>query len=309
MCSVLSPAALWFAVGRRPPRSRGAGNGAAVAPPPSAVPGPGRRLAPLGSGVLGVLLALAAAALTPAPALADTKTWMGGFIIGGQFWTTPGNWVGGVAPVAGDDLVFPPDAIRLVTTNDFPDSTTFHSITISGSGYTLNGNAVAIASGQAITASYATGSSTINLPVFFGNGSRISVPNAGATLVFGGSLNNFVGTAGLFKEGAGTAVLLAPSHANLGWRINGGILNVQNGDALFARVQSPGTLQVQGGFAVPYGISLDGGAGAANATGLVESVSGDNTLSGFFNLNADSTISADPARASPYPRAGGVRCS
>jgi autotransporter-associated beta strand protein len=308
MCSVLSPAALLFAVGRRPHRGRGAGNGAAIAPPPAAVPGPGRRLVRAGPVILGALLALAAAALTPAPARADQRTWMGRFI-GDRFWTTAANWAEGIAPVPGDDLVFPPDAIHLVTDNDFPDGTTFNSIMITGSGYTLNtlnGNRIAIAGGQAITASYATGSSTINLPVFFGNGSRISVTNAAATLMFDGTLTNIAGTAGLFKEGAGTAVLLAPSNAALGWRINGGILNVRNGSALFARVQSPGTLQVQGGFAVPYGISLDGGTGAANATGLVESVSGDNALSGsFYNLTADSTISADAGASLTVSPSGG----
>src|SRR5438270_901865 len=158
MCSVLSPAALWPAVRGGAP----VGRGVVAASSSSAVPEKGWRRARVGPVLLGVLLALGAAALTPAPALADTKTWMGQFL-GDRFWTTPGNWVGGVAPVPGDDLVFPANAIHFVTTNDFPDGTMFNSITIQASGYTLNtvsGNAVKIAfSPVGVTADYPSGSS------------------------------------------------------------------------------------------------------------------------------------------------------
>jgi autotransporter-associated beta strand protein len=232
--------------------------------------------------LLGVLLALAAAALTPTPALADTKTWMGDFVIGGQFWTIPGNWAGGVAPVAGDDLVFPANAIRHTTNNDYPAGTKFNSITISDSGYTLNGNAVRIALSQAITASYATGSSRINLPID-GDDTHIVVTNSGATLVFGGTLGN---ASGFEKFGQGTAVLLGTGSAT-GWFIHEGILNVQNGEALGANdVEIFATLQVQGGISLPNPMLSDVG-------GVIESVSGSNTLTGGVALTNNSTVSAD----------------
>src|SRR5947199_46090 len=75
---------------------------------------PSARLWPM---LLGVLLALVAAALTPASALAATRTWTGAAADGD--WTEPANW-GGLAPVAGDDLVFPAGALRLTNTNNFP---------------------------------------------------------------------------------------------------------------------------------------------------------------------------------------------
>ena len=46
------------------------------------------------------------------------------------------NW-GGTAPGAGDDLVFPAGAARLANTNDYAAGRAFNSITITGTGYTL----------------------------------------------------------------------------------------------------------------------------------------------------------------------------
>jgi len=61
-------------------------------------------------------------------------------------WTTALNWVGDVAPVAGDDLLFPPGA-RTGPLNDFPAGTTFNSITFSGGNYALDGNSISLNAG------------------------------------------------------------------------------------------------------------------------------------------------------------------
>jgi hypothetical protein len=181
--------------------------------------------------VLAALLALTVAALTPEPALAATKTWSG---LGGDAnWMTPGNWMGGVAPVANDDLVFPAGAMQPTNTNNFPAGTVFNSLTIQGAGYTLNGNLVTLPADQSITASHPSGTtSTINLPIS-GNGDvNLYVSYApysndpGARLVFGGSLSS-VGR--FVNRSAGTTVLLAPGTTNSGWIIYAGIVNVQHG--------------------------------------------------------------------------------
>jgi autotransporter-associated beta strand protein len=52
-------------------------------------------------------------------------------------WTAAANWVGNVAPSAGDDLVFPAGVRQTVATNDFPNNTVFNSITITGDNYVL----------------------------------------------------------------------------------------------------------------------------------------------------------------------------
>src|SRR5438132_1223245 len=102
-----------------------------------------------------------AAVLTPAPALAATKTWVGG----DGNWSSGANWSGGTHPNPGDDLIFPVGTGHM-TTNDFPDGTFFNSILIDAGGYTLNGSPITIASGQSISANYGSGAtSTINLAV------------------------------------------------------------------------------------------------------------------------------------------------
>jgi hypothetical protein len=67
-------------------------------------------------------------------------------------WTTPANWVGGMAPQAGDDLSFgAAGALQKATTfNDFSAATAFNSIAFTDSGYTLSGNALTLP--QAIVA-------------------------------------------------------------------------------------------------------------------------------------------------------------
>ena len=59
-------------------------------------------------------------------------------------WTTASNWVGDVAPVAGDDLYFPATAAQKVNVNTFPAGTAFDSITFTGSGYDITGNGIAL---------------------------------------------------------------------------------------------------------------------------------------------------------------------
>src|SRR5215470_6046369 len=77
-----------------------------------------------------------------APAIA---TWDGGGA--DNHWTTAANWVGNVAPNAGDQLVFPGGPARLTTTNDFAAGTAFDSISITSGGYSISGDGVTVANG------------------------------------------------------------------------------------------------------------------------------------------------------------------
>lgn len=77
------------------------------------------------------------------PAAAATRTWSGAT---SKFWSDPTNW-GGTAPIAGDDLVFPAGAGHLVNSNDLGAGFAVKSITISGGGYVLQGQSVAIGAG------------------------------------------------------------------------------------------------------------------------------------------------------------------
>jgi fibronectin-binding autotransporter adhesin len=89
------------------------------------------------------------------------RTWDGGSAVNNN-WTTKENWAGDLAPVAGDNLVFPADvSLRLANTNDFPNGTTFSSLTLSGGGYQISGNQVNFNAG--ITADAGSGLNILNL--------------------------------------------------------------------------------------------------------------------------------------------------
>jgi hypothetical protein len=75
---------------------------------------------------LSLLLAILSLGLPLWSGLAAVKTWNG---LGSGNWATGGNWSDGLAPEAGDDLVFPAVASRLVTTNNFSPNRAFNSIT------------------------------------------------------------------------------------------------------------------------------------------------------------------------------------
>jgi autotransporter-associated beta strand protein len=61
--------------------------------------------------------------------------------------STSANWVGGVAPVAGDDLVFQAGVSRLAVTNDFSPNRAFNSILFQGSNYILRGSTLLLSNG------------------------------------------------------------------------------------------------------------------------------------------------------------------
>jgi hypothetical protein len=50
--------------------------------------------------------------------------------------------VGDVAPVAGDNLVFPPGVGKLVSTNDYPPGIVFGSISVTGGNYQFPDNPI-----------------------------------------------------------------------------------------------------------------------------------------------------------------------
>src|SRR5262245_53719953 len=89
-------------------------------------------------------------------------TWDGGALLSNH-WTAPRNWVGNEAPEPGDDLVFPAGADRRTTNiNDFPDLTSFRSITFTGGGYALSGNRISLGEVGVVNAGGVTNSAGNN---------------------------------------------------------------------------------------------------------------------------------------------------
>ena len=183
-------------------------------------------------------------------------------------WSTPGNWVSGIAPVTGDDLEFPAAAAnQLTSTNDFTAGTSFSSITISGGQYSLGGNAVTLTSVFAVSITNAvTLGQSINFPITFTNaGATVDTQaptgylnlNGAITTPTGGTLslvsaaviiypNAINGTGSVYTGGAGQVVFQGAAthtgdttitnHAYVdtpsGNLPNSGIVNVNSGGTL-----------------------------------------------------------------------------
>ena len=158
--------------------------------------------------------------LSASSAHAAVKTWDGSSSVN---WGTAANWAGGVAPVDGDDLIFPAGAANLNNTNNIAGldlrSLTFNG---AGGGYTLNGNAITISTTDGINADHTVGANTINFDTTLTTNMTFSCPNAAVSVTINGNLalgtflltvtatgdiflgGGISGTGGLTKSGTGT---------------------------------------------------------------------------------------------------------
>jgi autotransporter-associated beta strand protein len=156
-------------------------------------------------------------------------TWDGGGA--DNNWTTAANWVGDVAPIVADSLVFPAGAAQLTNVNNFAAGTLFASLSVTAGGYVINGNAVTLATG--ITADIPGGeSSTLGLPLDGAGGLSKTSPGTlvlgaansylGVTTISNGTVGVRTNTA-LGSSGAGNETIVADG-ATL--RFDGHILNI-----------------------------------------------------------------------------------
>jgi autotransporter-associated beta strand protein len=122
---------------------------------------------------------LAILALAAPPTQAATRTWSGGAPLL-NVWSIAANWSGGVAPVAGDNLVFPLGAARMTNRNDFPAGTAFGSITFLQGGYVVTGNALSPAS---IIASHVAGTTTFLADLQLANALTLDAMGLRPTLI------------------------------------------------------------------------------------------------------------------------------
>jgi hypothetical protein len=213
-----------------------------------------------------------------------TLTWTGA---SGANWSTPGNWSTGVAPAAGDSLVFPAAAANLTNTNDLPSGTTFNSITIQAAGYTLGGNALGLTAG--ITTSYGSGTSTDAIPTTLNAVVAPFTIGSGGTLDFNAALS---GAAGVNITGGGTldlmqantytgATVLASATRLI---VDGTTGGVQNSGGLLAGNGSVGAINSVGG-------STLAGHPASTAT-AGQALPGQFTANGSVTLDSASTFAA-----------------
>lgn len=218
-------------------------------------------------------------------AQAATRTWDGST---SGSWSVGANWSGDVAPVTGDDLVFPGGASNLSNTNDLTENTIFNSITFSGSGYTLSGNRIILGQGLAgITDSVSSGGNEIALDIRVDFTRDIVVTNANETLTISGRIS---GVGGLNKEGVGKLILSGGNTFGGTFKINVGVVNARHATALGTialgtEVVGGAALELQGGIDISYEALALRGWGVAGA-GALRNISGNNTYGGAITMIA-----------------------
>jgi fibronectin-binding autotransporter adhesin len=190
-----------------------------------------------------------------------TATWTGAV---NNLWSNGGNWSGkgGNPPAAGDDLTFPAGASNLSTSNDITAGTSFNSISISGSGYTLAGNSIALAAGN-LSDTNTSGSNTISLAISMSATRTFSISNAAETLTISGAIS---GAGGLTQSGNGKLILSGANTYNGATTISGGTLSVSADNNLGTAPGSPtaGQLIFNGGtLATTANFTLDPNRGIA----------------------------------------------
>jgi hypothetical protein len=255
---------------------------------------------------------------------AATRTWTG--LGADNNWSTAANW-GGVAPSAGDDLMFPGGTPRLSPNNDFAANTSFNTISFTGSsgGYTLGGNAIQIVSG--ISAANSVGTNTVSLAVTLTASQTLSCTIAGPLdrLVISGTvaLGSFTltlsaasgsvieqdgaisGTGGVTVSGSGVAFLNSPCSYSGPTNITGGSFLAVSLNTASVVTVSAGLLQFANGdtvgpVTVNSGAQIYCGGGGSNQIGNVTSLtlqSGSHlnmslySVSNYGQLNASGPVS------------------
>ncbi len=163
------------------------------------------------------------------------RIWTGGGA--NNNWTTADNWINRVAPKAGDDLIFPPGAARLVNTNDFATDTGFNSITLPGSNYFLAGNRLGLFAD--LSAGQSSGENIVNIPLRLitrqGLVASIDTNGRELTLASDGELpvsGVISGTGSVVKSGNGSVALSRANTYTGTTEILAGTLKIANGSAL-----------------------------------------------------------------------------
>ena len=266
--------------------------------------------------------------------LGATRVWSGAG--GDNNWQTPANWVGGVAPSPGDDLIFPANAAQFSTNNNFFFLTTFRSITFEGGNYTVSGNPFRLTNGLIVNG----GSQTINTGITLASSQTFSLAQSTVTTLALLSLGNFgltidgsgnlgigviSGSGTITKSGLGAVILASASSFSGAINHNGGIFIVdasipnspatinsgsvggQSGFSGFGGTGTVGTVNVvqgvisAGSLTSPTGI-LNTGNLSFTADGIyVCKIAGTVAGSGHDQLNVTGTVTLNNARLIPLP--------
>jgi autotransporter-associated beta strand protein len=249
-----------------------------------------------------ILILLTVICLFAVNGFAAVKTWDGGGA--DNNWGTAANWVGDVAPVAGDDLIFPTAAAQFSTNNNIGlFLTTYRSITIEGGNYTISGNGLSLTNGLTVNA----GTQAINTFVNLGAAQTFFAGENSVTVFAVLSVGNFPitfdgqgafvvgvisGAGNVSKNGLGGVLIAAASNYRGALFINGGAL-VVDANIPNSAVTVNATQTIEG---VPFGLSGLGGTGTVGTTNVTSGVISAGTVNsptGILNISNGLTFSAE----------------
>ena len=248
-----------------------------------------------------------AVSLTVDPAI---LTWTG---TTSNNWSVASNWVGvhseQAAPFNNDSLVFLANACNLANNNDLT-GLTINSITISGSGYALSGNAIGLSSGISDSA----GTNTISIPLTLTAAESISV-SAGSNLTVSGTvaegsqlltiasagnttLSGVVsGSSGLTTTGSGTVTLTGVNTYTGTTTISAGTMLVSGNGSTTGTACQVGTVTDNGALIFNY-IGNGTVSGTISGSGtLTQAGTGTLVLTGNNTYSGATTIAAGTVQA------------
>ena len=240
---------------------------------------------------------------------AAVRTWDGGG--SDANWTTAANWVGDIAPVANDDLVFPATSAQFTTNNNFALLTNFRSITVEGGAYTIGGNLFRLSAGLTVQ----SGSLTVNTAITLNGAQVFNSGTAGTITLLGLSVGSsqltiegdgitgiglISGSGGVIKNGIGVAAIIAASGFSGPLTLNNGILvidaNIPNSAVTVNSDLSTGGQNFSG----------LGGTGTVGPVNVIEGIISAGTLTsptGVLSISGGLTMSSNGAFA---PKLGGT---
>ncbi|MCA1624600.1 MAG: VCBS repeat-containing protein [Acidobacteria bacterium] len=241
-----------------------------------------------------------------ANAFSAVKTWDGGGA--DPNWATAANWVGDIAPVVNDDVVFPANAALFVTYNNLGLLPTFRSITIEGGNYTIGGNALRLTNGLTVNDGTHAINTIVNLgaPQTFTAGENSITTIAlvvllTSNLTLDGSGSFFIGaittgvmfnSGNVIKNGAGASLIASASNFTGAVNINNGILVI---DAVIPNSAVTVNAPIFGGNA-DFGLGGLGGTGTIGATNIVSGAISSGTLTsptGILTVQGNLSVGAN----------------
>jgi autotransporter-associated beta strand protein len=152
--------------------------------------------------------------------LLAVDTWVGGG--SNNHWSNAANWQAGVAPSAGDQLVFHGTALT-ATQNDLTAGTSFQSLEFQANSFSIAGNSFTV-TGSITTDSGVSGTS-ISAPVALSGAVSASVA-AGESLSLSGAVS---GSGSLTTTASGTLSLSASNSYSGGTTIDAGMVSFASG--------------------------------------------------------------------------------